>query len=58
MQRLFALNDPARGITVNVGTIDGGLRPNVVAPDGERDRRRACADGGRGTQGGAGPAGA
>jgi glutamate carboxypeptidase len=32
IQRLFALNDAARGITVNVGTIDGGLRPNVVAP--------------------------
>jgi glutamate carboxypeptidase len=32
VQRLFALNDPGRGITVNVGTIDGGLRPNVVAP--------------------------
>jgi len=32
VQRLFALNDPARGITVNVGTIDGGLRPNVIAP--------------------------
>ena len=32
VQRLFALNDPARGITVNVGTVDGGLRPNVVAP--------------------------
>ena len=32
VQKLFALNDPARGITVNVGTIDGGLRPNVVAP--------------------------
>ena len=32
VQRLFALNDPERGITVNVGTIDGGLRPNVVAP--------------------------
>jgi glutamate carboxypeptidase len=32
IQRLFALNDPARGISVNVGTIDGGLRPNVVAP--------------------------
>jgi glutamate carboxypeptidase len=31
VQHLFALNDPARGITVNVGTIDGGLRPNVVA---------------------------
>jgi glutamate carboxypeptidase len=33
VQRLFALNDPGRGITVNVGTIDGGLRPNVVAPE-------------------------
>lgn len=32
IQSLFALNDPKRGITVNVGTIDGGLRPNVVAP--------------------------
>jgi glutamate carboxypeptidase len=32
VQKLFALNDPERGITVNVGTIDGGLRPNVVAP--------------------------
>jgi glutamate carboxypeptidase len=30
---LFALNDPARGITVNVGTVDGGIRPNVVAPE-------------------------
>lgn len=33
IQRLFALNDAARGITVNVGTIDGGLRPNVVAAE-------------------------
>ncbi|HET8593285.1 MAG TPA: M20 family metallopeptidase [Solirubrobacterales bacterium] len=32
VQRLFALNDPGRGVTVNVGTIDGGLHPNVVAP--------------------------
>jgi glutamate carboxypeptidase len=32
IQRLFALNDPERGITVNVGNIDGGIRPNVVAP--------------------------
>ncbi len=32
VQRLFSLNDPERGITVNVGTIDGGLRPNVIAP--------------------------
>jgi glutamate carboxypeptidase len=33
IQRLFQLNDPARGVTVNVGTIDGGLRPNVIAPE-------------------------
>jgi glutamate carboxypeptidase len=33
IQSLFALNDPARGVTVNVGTVDGGLRPNVVAPE-------------------------
>jgi glutamate carboxypeptidase len=33
VQRLFALNDPERGITVNVGTVDGGLRTNVVAPE-------------------------
>ncbi|MDR3636750.1 MAG: M20 family metallopeptidase [Isosphaeraceae bacterium] len=33
VQRLFALNDAARGITVNVGTIGGGLRSNVVAPE-------------------------
>jgi hypothetical protein len=32
IQSLFALNDLERGITVNVGTIDGGLRPNVIAP--------------------------
>ncbi len=32
IQQLFALNDAERGITVNVGTVDGGLRPNVVAP--------------------------
>lgn len=33
VQQLFALNDPEQGITVNVGTIDGGMRPNVVAPE-------------------------
>lgn len=31
--QLFALNDAERGVTVNVGTIDGGLSPNVVAPE-------------------------
>ena len=33
IQKLFALNDPEKGITVNVGTIDGGLSPNMVAPE-------------------------
>jgi glutamate carboxypeptidase len=32
IQNLFALNDPQRGITVNVGMIEGGVSPNVVAP--------------------------
>jgi glutamate carboxypeptidase len=31
IQTLFALNDSGQGITVNVGTIDGGLQPNVIA---------------------------
>jgi glutamate carboxypeptidase len=35
IQSLFSLNDLERGITVNVGTIDGGLRPNVVAPQSQ-----------------------
>ena len=33
IQRLFDLNDVERGVTVNVGTVDGGMRPNVVAPE-------------------------
>jgi len=33
IQQLFALNDHDRGVSVNVGTIDGGLRPNVIAPE-------------------------
>ncbi len=33
VQRLFELNDPGRGVSVNVGIIDGGLRPNVIAPE-------------------------
>ena len=32
IQTLFALNDPDSGITVNVGTVDGGIQPNVIAP--------------------------
>ncbi len=32
IQRLFALNEPEKGITVNVGMVEGGISPNVVAP--------------------------
>ncbi len=32
IQRLFAMNDPATGVSVNVGIVEGGLRPNVIAP--------------------------
>lgn len=32
IQSMFALNDVDKGISVNVGTIDGGLQPNVIAP--------------------------
>ena len=35
IQQLHALNDPEAGISVNVGRIDGGLRPNVIAPESE-----------------------
>ena len=31
IQQLFALNDWPRGVSVNVGQISGGTRPNVVA---------------------------
>jgi glutamate carboxypeptidase len=47
VQRLFGLNDAQRGVTVNVGTIDGGLRANVVAPEVRADvdvRTRTQAD--------------
>jgi glutamate carboxypeptidase len=33
VQKLFALNDAEHGVTVNVGTIDGGLSPNMIAPE-------------------------
>lgn len=33
VQRLHALNDPAAGVSINVGVIEGGLRSNVVAPE-------------------------
>ena len=32
IQKLFLLNDPEHGTSVNVGVIDGGIRANVVAP--------------------------
>ncbi len=32
IQKLFAMNDPEKGITINVGTVDGGIQPNVIAP--------------------------
>lgn len=31
VQQLFRLNNPSKGITVNVGTIEGGERANVIA---------------------------
>jgi glutamate carboxypeptidase len=33
IQKLFLLNDPEHGTSVNVGVIDGGIRPNMVAPE-------------------------
>lgn len=33
IQKLFELNDPEHGTSVNVGVIDGGVRANVVAPE-------------------------
>jgi glutamate carboxypeptidase len=37
IQALDALNDPARGISVNVGVVRGGSKPNVIAEE-------ACAE--------------
>jgi glutamate carboxypeptidase len=33
IQKLFELNDPEHGTSVNVGVIHGGIRPNMVAPE-------------------------
>jgi glutamate carboxypeptidase len=33
IQTLEAMNDPRRGITVNVGVVKGGTRPNVIAEE-------------------------
>jgi glutamate carboxypeptidase len=35
--QLLALNDPSRGLTINVGCIAGGSRPNVVAAEATMD---------------------
>jgi glutamate carboxypeptidase len=34
IQKLFAMNDAESGVTINVGTVDGGVQPNVIAPHG------------------------
>lgn len=34
VQRIHALNDPERGISINVGVISGGNRSNIVPADG------------------------
>ena len=33
VQKLFALNDLHKGITVNVGMVEGGVQPNMIAPE-------------------------
>jgi glutamate carboxypeptidase len=33
IQKLFIMNDPEKQISVNVGMVEGGVRPNVVAPE-------------------------
>ncbi len=33
IRKLHALSEPGSGVTVNVGTITGGIRPNVIAPE-------------------------
>jgi len=37
VQQLHGLNDTDAGVSVNVGTIDGGTRPNVVADAGSAE---------------------
>jgi glutamate carboxypeptidase len=37
IERLHALNDAARGITVNAGVVSGGTRSNVVAAEAETE---------------------
>jgi len=33
IQKLFTMNDATSGTSVNVGVINGGMRPNVIAPE-------------------------
>jgi glutamate carboxypeptidase len=33
IQKLFGLSEPEKGITVNVGIIEGGMQTNVIAPE-------------------------
>ncbi len=33
IQKLYAMNDPEKGITVNVGMVAGGISANVIAPE-------------------------
>ncbi|MFC1661885.1 M20 family metallopeptidase [Gemmatimonadota bacterium] len=37
IQALHTLTDPERGVTVNVGLVAGGTRPNVIAPEAEAE---------------------
>ena len=37
VQAVHSMNDPDAGITLNVGTIDGGTRPNVVAAESQAE---------------------
>ena len=48
VRRLHAMSDPSRGVTVNVGMVSGGVRPNVVAPEAQAQvdvRVNTAADG-------------
>lgn len=53
IRRLHDLNDPGRGVTVNVGEVSGGTRPNVVAAEarGEVDVRVRTVDDARWVEG-------
>ncbi len=37
IQKLFSLNNVEKGISVNVGLIEGGVRPNVIAPTSQAE---------------------